>query len=474
LLLAETIVSAKSVEGTMSATNCSFRLMLVGMALLLILACNTPAPQPVVPEVGEAKTAIPPTKKPQSPSTTRPTQKPTNAPTKKSTAIPTNTPLPPLPDFDKVLSFGGGAGGGTVAKDYCQSHFLGEIPAAYGGTSSRFGEIAYLCLWGIPLDAVFQVELISPNTKNTLVSYFKALSSNKTVSWSGHISEEHDSVVYLENGISLIVISPWWPHELPSGSWQIHVTWNGNEINGTFNANGNNVPTELGITTTDPRIWTEILPSGVLEQTLIHPAFVGQVYGRGFSPNSLVYVLAYSDEQTGNYNPTFQKFTYKTGVSVITDLNGNFVASLPDNLDKSRLHILLGITDPNAVLSDPNGFINVRAMEENDIFYFQPSALTFDLSQVSSSCPGAPPQRMTVNQRGYVCTRSDRVRLRTAPAKSADTIVYLDTGTQFTVIDGPSCSDNWSWWNVRLDDGTTGWLAEGGDDVDPYFICPVP
>jgi len=92
----------------------------------------------------------------------------------------------------------------------------------------------------------------------------------------------------------------------------------------------------------------------------------------------------------------------------------------------------------------------------------------------ASSCPGAPPQRMTVNQRGYVCTKSDSVRLRVSPARSASTLVQIVPGTQFTVIGGPSCSDNWSWWNIQLDDGTTGWVSEGGDEVDPYFICPLP
>jgi hypothetical protein len=92
----------------------------------------------------------------------------------------------------------------------------------------------------------------------------------------------------------------------------------------------------------------------------------------------------------------------------------------------------------------------------------------------TSSCPGAPPQQMTVNQRGYVCTRSDPVRLRTSPARSASALFQLEPGTQFTIIGGPSCSDNWSWWNIRLDDGTTGWVSEGGDEIDPYFICPSP
>jgi hypothetical protein len=94
--------------------------------------------------------------------------------------------------------------------------------------------------------------------------------------------------------------------------------------------------------------------------------------------------------------------------------------------------------------------------------------------QPVSSCPGAPPQRMIVNQRGYICTKSDSVRLRSDPKRSAGTLIQLKPGKQFTVIGGPACSDNWSWWNIRTDDGLTGWISEGGDEIDPYFICPLP
>jgi SH3-like domain-containing protein len=76
---------------------------------------------------------------------------------------------------------------------------------------------------------------------------------------------------------------------------------------------------------------------------------------------------------------------------------------------------------------------------------------------------------MMVNQRRFVCTQRDSVRLRVSPARSASALVQLEPGTQFAVIGGPSCSDNWSWWNIRLDDGTTGWVSEGGDEIDPYF-----
>jgi hypothetical protein len=90
----------------------------------------------------------------------------------------------------------------------------------------------------------------------------------------------------------------------------------------------------------------------------------------------------------------------------------------------------------------------------------------------NTSCPGAPKQRLEVGRRGYVCTQYDRVIVRTEPRKRGDEITRLVPGTYFKVTDGPACANNWSWWKIRTDDGIKGWIAEGGDDVDPYFICP--
>ena len=90
----------------------------------------------------------------------------------------------------------------------------------------------------------------------------------------------------------------------------------------------------------------------------------------------------------------------------------------------------------------------------------------------SSSCPGAPPQRLTVGELAYVCTISDPVRLRNGPGKNYNPITSLDKGTDIYVVDGPICADNWTWWQVETESGDFGWMAEGGDNVDPYFICP--
>lgn len=94
--------------------------------------------------------------------------------------------------------------------------------------------------------------------------------------------------------------------------------------------------------------------------------------------------------------------------------------------------------------------------------------------EVQSSCPGAPTQRIIKGNQGFVCTKNDSVALRQEPRRSADIILRLKQGAKFNVIGGASCSDGWSWWQVETQSGSVGWISEGGDAVDPYFICPIP
>lgn len=91
---------------------------------------------------------------------------------------------------------------------------------------------------------------------------------------------------------------------------------------------------------------------------------------------------------------------------------------------------------------------------------------------IITGCSDAPPQRVEVGRRGFVCTQYDRLIVRTGPRKSEDEITRLVPGTYFRVIDGPVCANNWSWWEIRTDDGVKGWVSEGGDNIDRYFICP--
>jgi len=88
-------------------------------------------------------------------------------------------------------------------------------------------------------------------------------------------------------------------------------------------------------------------------------------------------------------------------------------------------------------------------------------------------CPGAPPQRVTVGKQASVCTQSEDLIVREEPGLDGKPLTGIEPGTNFMIIDGPSCANSWSWWKVELDSGLEGWIAEGGDNIDPNFICPV-
>ncbi|MBN2385612.1 MAG: protein kinase [Anaerolineales bacterium] len=90
-----------------------------------------------------------------------------------------------------------------------------------------------------------------------------------------------------------------------------------------------------------------------------------------------------------------------------------------------------------------------------------------------TTCPGAPPQRIEVGDHIYVCTQSDTVAMRSGPGRAFAIIHRMQPDAEFEVIGGPECGDDWTWWEVRsTTSGYTGWMAEGGDSVDPYFLCP--
>lgn len=111
--------------------------------------------------------------------------------------------------------------------------------------------------------------------------------------------------------------------------------------------------------------------------------------------------------------------------------------------------------------------------DENLVVFVEKQVIYIDTfgNSSSPSCPGAPPQVISVGIQAYVCTTSDRVRVREDAGVLSPEIARLTPGTTFKVVKGPKCSDNWSWWRIRTKEGVVGWVAEGGDDVDPYFIC---
>ncbi len=124
------------------------------------------------------------------------------------------------------------------------------------------------------------------------------------------------------------------------------------------------------------------------------------------------------------------------------------------------------------------GFIPEGGDEEGE-YFLCPGTLTSqppaeDNNTGQSSCPGAPAQRLIVGNRAKVCPSVTSVKVRSTPGMSGSRLTSLPSNTEFDVIGGPVCAgNNWSWWQVRTDSGQVGWMAEGGDEADPYFLCPI-
>lgn len=95
--------------------------------------------------------------------------------------------------------------------------------------------------------------------------------------------------------------------------------------------------------------------------------------------------------------------------------------------------------------------------------------------RAETTCPtnhdGYLTPRMVVGERGRVLAD---VVLNVRPQPSLD-VARLDVlrgGATFTVTDGARCADGFIWWQVDVDFGAIGWVAEGNLDDGEYYIEP--
>ncbi len=93
-----------------------------------------------------------------------------------------------------------------------------------------------------------------------------------------------------------------------------------------------------------------------------------------------------------------------------------------------------------------------------------------------SACADAPPARFSIGMRGAVLPvkpgeSAIPVRVRDQAGRRGLIILQMQTGAQFTVVDGPQCADGFTWWQITTDDQVTGWTAEGSKEN--YFIDPI-
>lgn len=219
-------------------------------------------------------------------------------------------------------------------------------------------------------------------------------------------------------------------------------------------------------------------------------------------------------------NPTGPETLYSDTSSYLSRAswaaNGQLVLFIADKPDytggQADFYVINVVTkqttllpaDTRAVYPTPEGFLRLDALgqvfrhgvaapatgqilwQSNDpnlrLLWSNPAGSTFRLASVSASSPtpsgtalciGAPPSRVSVGVRARVTFSNENpqpLRMRAAPGGSF--ITQLPEGTEFSVAGGPQCQGNLTWWQARLADGRTGWVAEGSGQE--YFIEPLP
>jgi len=87
-------------------------------------------------------------------------------------------------------------------------------------------------------------------------------------------------------------------------------------------------------------------------------------------------------------------------------------------------------------------------------------------------CLGAPQPRVMVGDVVVVSRADPRpLNVRQDPNLAARVITQVSPGDTMQITDGPRCEGGYLWWQVRLDNDITGWVAEGSQGN--YFIEPL-
>ncbi|MBK9124721.1 MAG: SH3 domain-containing protein [Chloroflexi bacterium] len=71
---------------------------------------------------------------------------------------------------------------------------------------------------------------------------------------------------------------------------------------------------------------------------------------------------------------------------------------------------------------------------------------------------------LRVGERAIVrTTEGDALRVRSGPGTNFVVVRSIPPGSTVDLIGGPTSSGGFNWWNIRLDDGTTGWAVDFAD-----------
>lgn len=80
-----------------------------------------------------------------------------------------------------------------------------------------------------------------------------------------------------------------------------------------------------------------------------------------------------------------------------------------------------------------------------------------------------------VNERVRVTMPGDlQLTIRSLPGTDAPVLIRVDSGSEFSVVDGPRNADGYTWFRIRSDDGNiAGWAAEADNNQANRWLSPL-
>ncbi len=71
-----------------------------------------------------------------------------------------------------------------------------------------------------------------------------------------------------------------------------------------------------------------------------------------------------------------------------------------------------------------------------------------------------PPPALVIGGQAVVSVTGDALNVRQSPSKGAQVARLIKAGVMVTVVGGPANAEGLRWWQIKLADGTTGWVAD--------------
>jgi hypothetical protein len=233
---------------------------------------------------------------------------------------------------------------------------------------------------------------------------------------------------------------------------------------------GDSGPTGLTVTNwTTGQTATYPLPALSLAEL---PSVGGGAY---FSPDTtkVAYQVARGDPEAEKFWTILVDLTTGQSRVLFEDEGQNYSVNygqISGWLDNNTL--VLGSWEGTSAIIDVNSGTLIREGQGRFMGYagVTDTSTFAPLNIASAQCPGSPISRLVIGMHGRVTiTNGQPVNVRSFPG--GDIAGQKPEGSAFTVLDGPTCKDNYAWWRVQFDDDAMqGVVAEG--DASQYYLEP--